>query len=675
MVRVTFIIFTLLLLSGLEAAPLAHAQTISFEKTWGAVNDDYGYGVAVDGSGDNIYVTGYKSEGDAGGNDVLLLKYNSVGTLQWKRTWGGTEDDAGYGVAVDGSGDIYVTGAMGIIVETVGVKLDLALLKFDSSGALLWNKTWGGTMDDCGYGVAVDGSGNIYVTGYSNSIPPGGVHIVLLKFNSSGGLVWQKHWGGGDSYLPIYDCGQGVAVDPSGNYIYVTGHTINFGAGNEDAVLLKYDSTGSLMWQKTWGGPDEDRGMGIAVDGSGTQIYVTGLTRSFGAFVGWMDVVLLRFNSLGGLVWERTWGGAKTDAGYGVAVDSSGGIYVTGKAGSFSGEVEIFDVALLEFDSLGSVLWEKTWGTAGWDDEGYGVAVYLNDLYFAGCVQGAERALNNVTGAVTFPTGTVNSPTLNAGTPTVELSNATSLVSTPTGSETYAGGYDVFLLKFSLSQGVGVGTLQGFADLPSGNVLMVIGDLKNNPHGSKPAGVNYQIGRDMTPLGYVRGMIVNSQPSMFDTNTAINATSGRPSGDWDLIFSIGGPGINSVSYYYETTSATADKAPIRFSMNATHYVWTNRTDDEVLAVLRSSCNVPPGTNDVFVIQVLRDADGRLVAIMYGTHYTGTWGAAEYFKFTVYPTISSWTDSYYIVQWTDAASGASANLLPDSGDTYAILAQG
>ena len=95
----------------------------------------------------------------------------------------------------------------------------------------------------------------------------------------------------------------------------------------------------------------------------------------------------------------------------------------------------------------------------------------------------------------------------------------------------------------------------------------------------------------------------------------------------------------------------------------------------MLAVLRSSCNVPPGTSDVFVIQILRDADGRLVAIMYGTRYTGTWAAAEYFKFIVYPTIASWTDSYYIVQWTDATSGTSANFLPDSGDTYTLLAQG
>jgi len=221
----------------------------------------------------------------------------------------------------------------------------------------------------------------------------------------------------------------------------------------------------------------------------------------------------------------------------------------------------------------------------------------------------------------------------------------------------------------------GVADLEGFSMSPGGDVLMVIGDLTNNPHGSKPSGVNYQIGRDMTPLGYVRGMLNNTQPDIFDTNPAVNVTTGRPAGDWPLIFSLGGPGINAVSYYYETTSTQLDRAPVTFSMNATHYVWTDKNDQEVLAVLRSSCSVPPGTTDVFVIQVLQDADGRLVAIMYGTRYTGTWAAAEYFKFTIYPNISAYTNSYYIVRWTDAASGASANFMPDSGDDFTILAQG
>jgi hypothetical protein len=219
-----------------------------------------------------------------------------------------------------------------------------------------------------------------------------------------------------------------------------------------------------------------------------------------------------------------------------------------------------------------------------------------------------------------------------------------------------------------------VADLEDFTTLPSGNVSMVIGDLAINPHGSKPSGVGYQQGRDTTPLGYLRGMVNNTQPSMFDTNSSVDV-NGRPGGAWPLIFTIGGPDINSVSHYYEHTDVAADRAPVTWSEEGSDVVWRFANGTEVVRVTQASTNVPPGTSDVFAIQVLRDADGRLVVLMYGERYTGTWAAAEYFKFIVYPTITTWTDSYYIVRWTDAASGTSANSMPDSGDTFTILAQG
>jgi thermitase len=222
-----------------------------------------------------------------------------------------------------------------------------------------------------------------------------------------------------------------------------------------------------------------------------------------------------------------------------------------------------------------------------------------------------------------------------------------------------------------------VADLDDFSSSPSGNVTMVIGDIAINQHGSKPSGVGYQQGRDTTPLGDIRGMLNNAQPCMFDTDAAIDV-KGRPVGDWPLIFSIGGPDINAVTHYYESPSNVSDRAPIKFGYNSTYFYWSftkNGTKVPGSSILQSDTAVPPGTSDVFVIQILRDADGRLVVLMYGARYTGTWAAAEYFKFIVYPTIATYTDSYYIVRWTDAASGTSANMMPDSGDTYAILAQG
>jgi hypothetical protein len=233
-----------------------------------------------------------------------------------------------------------------------------------------------------------------------------------------------------------------------------------------------------------------------------------------------------------------------------------------------------------------------------------------------------------------------------------------------------------FSLDFSSVIPVPLSSISSFTASSAGSTLLLTGDIAVNPQGTKRVGVGFQAGRDTTPLGFVSGMLDTSQLTVFDTNTAyVDTSTGRPIGDWPLIFSVGGPLSNAVTYYYEHATTPADKAPVKLSIPPGDYAWTDRNGVEVARVSQSSTSVPPGSSDVFVIQILRDADGRLVVLMYGTCYVGVWAAAWYFKFMVYPTVSSWQDSYYIVRWTDAASGASANRTPDAGDAFTILAQG
>jgi hypothetical protein len=174
---------------------LDSSGTFLWTRTWGGSEYDYGYGVAADGSG-TVYVTGV-FEGTVDFNpapiavdlhssngfyDVFLSKFDSSGTFVWARTWGGSSyEDSGSSVDVDGSGNVYVTGVFHgtsvdfnpdpILVDPYssnGVS-DIFLSKFDSFGTFgtfKWARTWGGGHDDGGYGVDVDGSGNVYVTGY-----------------------------------------------------------------------------------------------------------------------------------------------------------------------------------------------------------------------------------------------------------------------------------------------------------------------------------------------------------------------------------------------------------------------------------------------------------------------------------------------------------------------------
>jgi hypothetical protein len=136
-------------------------------RTWGGSSDDWGYSVAVNGSGDE-YVTGLFHGG------VFLSKFDSSGTFVWARTWSGSSS----GVAVDGSGNVYVTGIFsGTSVDfnpdpppvdphSSNGSWDVFLSRFDSSGTFVWARTWGGSDNDTGYDVAADGSGNVYVTGW-----------------------------------------------------------------------------------------------------------------------------------------------------------------------------------------------------------------------------------------------------------------------------------------------------------------------------------------------------------------------------------------------------------------------------------------------------------------------------------------------------------------------------
>ncbi len=423
----------------LSTSSVAAAPTAIWVRTLGGINFDDGHGLAADSSG-NIYVTGKTESFGAGGSDVFLLKYSPSGSLVWQRTWGGNVTDVGRSVAVDASGSIYVTGSTFSFAG--GLNEDAFLLKFNSTGDLQWEKTWGASKADFGLSVAVDSTGAAYVTGSTSSFGAGGEDTFLLKFNSTGDLVWQRTWGGSK-----VDEAFAVAAYSSSN-IYVAGSTASFGAGAKDALLLKFDSAGNLLWQRIWGGSANDTAHGLALDSSG-NVYLTGFTNSWGA--GSSDVFLLKFDPSGNLVWQKTWGGIDFDDGRGVAVDASGRVYVTGITTSFGAGRD--DVLLLKFDASGRLTGQTTWGGIGTDD-GLGIAVDSSGNAIAtGFVsEGPPYSLSSPNaGLATPPFIAASSGNSTLGLPTFSLASPTGNTGTPSGSETYAGKSDVFLLKFGSS--------------------------------------------------------------------------------------------------------------------------------------------------------------------------------------------------------------------------------
>jgi uncharacterized delta-60 repeat protein len=294
---------------------------LQWDRTLGDSGTDFGNAVAIDSS-DNIIVCGRTDSDGAGGSDFLIAKYNSSGVLQWDRTLGGSEADIGYAVAIDSSDNIIVCG---FTASDGAGGNDVLIAKYNSSGVLQWGRTLGGIGTERGYAVAIDSSDNIIVCGYTASDGAGGEDVLIAKYNSSGVLQWDRTLGGSG-----IDYGSAVAIDSSDNII-VCGFTTSDGAGSYDVLIAKYNSSGVLQWDRTLGGSEADIGYAVAIDSS-DNIIVCGFTASDGA--GGNDVLIAKYNSSGVLQWGRTLGGSGADIGYAVAIDSSDNIIVCGYTAS-----------------------------------------------------------------------------------------------------------------------------------------------------------------------------------------------------------------------------------------------------------------------------------------------------------------------------------------------------
>jgi beta-propeller repeat-containing protein len=420
----------LLILSLASSAPRLQAaqQATLFQKTWGSTGDEAGTNIARDSNG-NIYVTGAYNYGFQSPNhnssDVLLLKYDSYGNLLWARSWGGSGEEVGFSDAVDSFGNILVAGW----TASYGAgSYDALLLKFTPSGDLVWEKTIGSARFEQAWGVTLDSSGNILLTGMYNSTS--GPRFLVLKLDSSGTLLWQKEWFGPESY------GYSIAADTSGN-IYASGFFIN--STGHEAVLLKFSSSGSLLWQRGWGNQTAG-GNHVALDSSG-NVYMTGfynpgsISNSF----------LVKFDSSGNLLWQRVYANGY---GTGVAVDSSGIVYNSGWRYRTSLQTAA-DVFLLRFNSTGGLLTQNLWGGSG-SSFSYGVAPdNSGHAIVAGFLNSSSPY------AISPTTNTLSNPNIKAditsyGFNITTLSVTALIVApvTPSGTETYNGRFDAFVFEY-----------------------------------------------------------------------------------------------------------------------------------------------------------------------------------------------------------------------------------
>ncbi len=285
---------------------------------------DYGMQAAVDFSG-NVYVTGWGYSGSSSTTyNCITVKYNSSGVQQWAVIFNGPANgaDDGRAIAVDNSGNVYVTGQ----VTMSGTTGDILLIKYNTNGVQQWLQTYNGTGNgnDWANSIKLDASGNIYISGATTGSGTGNDYIAL-KYNSAGNLQWLGTYNGTGNGSDYTDA---LAVDPSGN-VYVTG--ISKGPTlYGDYATVKFNSSGVFQWAQRYNGPGNgfDEGYGICVDTS-YNVYMTGYTAGSGTG---SDITTIKYNAAGVQQWLRTYDGTavNNDGAYGMSIDSIGNIIVAG---------------------------------------------------------------------------------------------------------------------------------------------------------------------------------------------------------------------------------------------------------------------------------------------------------------------------------------------------------
>ncbi|MEZ4965120.1 MAG: tail fiber domain-containing protein [Saprospiraceae bacterium] len=287
---------------------LAADQKMTFSNQAGGIGSETGYGIATDFAG-NVFVTGFfagtATFGDqtVTGAGAFIVKYDASGNVLWLVTNTGTSFVYGLDVATDASGNVYVTGVFENTVTFGGQTLtsaggqDLYVLKFDPAGNLLWAYNGGGSSDDIGYKISTDNAGNVFVAGWFSGTTTfgdttlssaGEEDALVVKLDASGNVLWAVAVGGTD-----YEESHAIATDAAGN-AYATGYfngTITVGSttltatGSSDIFIVKYDPSGNVLWAVSGGGTNNDSSEGIATDAAG-NVYVTGAFSQMANFGG-----------------------------------------------------------------------------------------------------------------------------------------------------------------------------------------------------------------------------------------------------------------------------------------------------------------------------------------------------------------------------------------------------
>ncbi|MCX6639150.1 MAG: SBBP repeat-containing protein [bacterium] len=356
-------------------------------------SEDDASSLAVDNSG-NIYVTGYSVDGGTNA-DYTTIKYDNDGNQLWVARYNGPANSGDFAndITTDNFGNVYVTG----FSVGNGTSYDYATIKYDSNGNELWVARYNGpgNQNDQANFLALDNSGNVYVTGYSaqNGTNPYNFDYATIKYDPSGNQLWAARYNGpGNSS----DHAISFAVDSFGN-VYVTGYSI----GSEysyDYATIKYDTNGNQLWVARYYGPTnlDEAASSLALDSFG-NVYVTGYEGSWSIY----DYATIKYDPDGNQLWVARYNGPgnQDDVANSLAVDGNGNVYVTGYSAQNGTPPYYHDYATIKYDANGNQLWVARYdGPGNQHDEAASLVLDDNgNVYVTGFSRGSGTSYDYTT--------------------------------------------------------------------------------------------------------------------------------------------------------------------------------------------------------------------------------------------------------------------------------------
>ncbi|GAB4343271.1 MAG: hypothetical protein Kow0037_31250 [Calditrichia bacterium] len=393
--KIGFLLSVLLVSMLLQTeAMLAAAPDTLWTATYGGTNIDVIADILPLPEG-GFVATGYtRSYGTAAGRNLWLLRADSAGTLQWSYGYGVNDDEEGFAVQPTADGGFLAAG----YTKSLGNgKKDVFLVKTDQDGNQLWLKTFGGSEDDECYSMIRCADGGYLLGGVTSSMGNGSRDGYLIKLDSLGNFLWEKTLGGmsSDGIMDIIQTGDGGFA--------FTGWTFSEGPGFlGNAWLGKTDSTGQLQFSKAFGGSDVDRGNSLLQLSDGGFL-LTGYTDSYGA--GNYDVLLIRTDASGNQEWLKTFGGSGRDYGNAILPMPQGGFLIAGYTLSFGAGGD--DVFLVGTDAAGNWQWQQTYGGSASDVANTAAPAGMAGFWIAGHTLSSGAGLHD---GYVIRLGTVSMP-------------------------------------------------------------------------------------------------------------------------------------------------------------------------------------------------------------------------------------------------------------------------